>query len=150
MIIVALLAAALAAPVSAQPVACQSNEMTAAWEKITFGLWLTPYTIPDSTPRTATLTYKGCSVGADDQEYRTFTSVEGTYALSFRTNGGGADGATTVSLTRGSYASTLGTWGHHKVFYKGVGVDKVNVPTEGGRTFNTNVFVIPVDLGLKP
>lgn len=149
MIIAALLAAALAAPVSAQTVACQSNEMTAAWEKITFGLWLTPYTNPDDSARTSTLTYKGCTVGADGLESRSFSGAEG-YTIVARTNAGGDNGATTLFLKNGAGSVELGTWGHHKAFYKGVGVDKVNVPSANGGNLNTNVFFIPVDLGLKP
>ena len=58
-----LAALLLAVPASAEMPTCKINEMTSAWETITFGLWLSDYTIPDSTPRTATLSYKGCSVG---------------------------------------------------------------------------------------
>lgn len=150
MIIASLLAAVLSVPAAAQVTACQSNEMTQAWEKITYGLWLTPYTIPDSTPRTATLTYQGCSVGADGQESRTFASAEGNYAVVARTNAGGENGATTLVLKNGGESVVLGTWGHHKALYRPVGVDKVNVPDGNGGVINTNVFFIPVDLGLKP
>lgn len=140
MIIAALLTAVLAMPASAQVSACQANEMTLAWEKITFGLWLSDYTIPEDALRTAKLSYKGCSVDTKGQEIRSFASEDGAYAVTALTNAGGDNGATTLVLNRGGEGVTLGTWGHHKVFYKGVGIDKVSVP--GGPV--KNVFVIPV------
>ena len=140
MIIAALLAAVLAVPASAQVAVCQTNEMTTAWEKITFGLWLSDYTIPEDGLRTAKLSYKGCSVDAKGQEVRSFVSEDGAYAVTALTNAGGDNGATTLVLKRGGKGVTLGTWGHHKVFYKGVGIDKVAGP--GGPV--KNVFVIPV------
>ena len=88
MIIASLLAAVLAMPASAQtrmPV-CKSNEMTSAWEKITLGLWLSDYTIPDSSPRTATLRYKGCSVGDEGEESRTYASDDGEFTVTAFTN----------------------------------------------------------------
>jgi hypothetical protein len=114
--------------------------MTSAWEKVTFGLWLSDYTIPEDALRTAKLSYKGCSVDAEGQEIRSFVSEDGAYAVTALTNGGGDNGATTLVLKRGGKGVQLGTWGHHKVFYKGVGIDKVAVP--GGPV--KNVFVIPV------
>lgn len=140
MIIASLLAAVLSVSASAQVPACQSNEMTSAWEKVTFGLWLSDYTIPEDSMRTAKLSYKGCSVGAEGQEVRSFVSEDGTYAVTALTNAGGDNGATTLVLNRGGKGVQLGTWGHHKVFYKGVGIDRVSVP--GGPV--KNVFVIPV------
>ena len=140
MIIAALLAAVLSVPASAQISVCQSTEMTSAWEKVTFGLWLSDYTIPEAALRTAKLSYKGCSVDATGQETRSFVSEDGAYAVAALTNPGGDNGATTLVLNRGGRGVTLGTWGHHKVFYKGVGIDKVAIP--GGPV--KNVFVIPV------
>lgn len=150
MIIAPLLAALLSISASAQTRVCQSNEMTAAWEKINFSLWLTDYTIPDSSPRTATLAYQGCAAGADGLESRSFVSADGMFFVTAVTTAGGDNGATTLTLSRGSEAVALGTWGHHKVFYKGVGIDKVAVPNGNGRTVVKNVFVIPEGAVVKP
>jgi len=149
MIIATLLAVLLSAPASAQTADCRTNEMTAAWEKIGFALWLTDYTIPDSSPRTATLRYLGCSV-VGDQEARFYRSEDGVFILAAYTNAGGENGATTLSLSRRAAHVELGTWGHHKVFYKGVGIDKVAVPNGGGATVVKNVFVIPEGAVIKP
>ncbi len=145
MIIAALLAAVLSVPASAQTAACQRNEMTSAWEKITFGLWLSDYTVPEDSARTSTLSYIGCSVLSDGTEARFYRSEDRAFTLSAFTNAGGDNGATTLALTRRAEQVTLGTWGHHKVFYKGVGIDKVAVPNGNDRTVVKNVFVIPVD-----
>jgi hypothetical protein len=150
MIIASLLAAMLTIPAAAQTQACASNEMTSAWEQVTFGLWLSDYTIPDSSPRTAVLRYAGCAVGADTMEYRSYSSEDRLYTVVARTNGGGANGATMLAMFRGDAGVDLGTWGHHKVFYKGVGIDKVAVPNGAGRTTVKNVFVIPVAVVAKP
>lgn len=144
MIIAALLAAVLSVPASAQVAACQRNEMTSAWEKITLGLWLSDYTIPDNA-RTADLKYKGCSVDREGQENRSYVSADGVFTVVAITDAGGDSGATTLILRRGGEGVNLGTWGHHKVFYKGVGIDKVTVPYGGGSSVVKNVFVIPVD-----
>lgn len=132
----------LAAPAKAQ-FACVSNEMTSAWEKISFALWITDYTIPDSSPRAATLSYKGCAKGDEGEEMRTYASEDGSYFVTAMTNHGGENGATTLTLARGGEFVRLGTWGHHRVFYRGVGIDKVAVPNGNGRTIEKNVFVIP-------
>lgn len=145
MIIAALLAAVLSVPASAQTAACQRNEMTSAWEKITFGLWLSDYTVPEDATRAATLSYVGCSVLSDGTEARFYRSEDRAFTLSALTNAGGDNGATTLALTRRAEKVTLGTWGHHKVFYKGVGIDKVAVPNGNDTTVVKNVFVIPVD-----
>lgn len=150
MIIASLLAAALSVSASAQAQACRSNEMTTAWESITFGLWLSDYTIPDDAARAASLTYKGCSAGADGMETRTFASADGSYAVLAVTDAGGDSGATTLTLSRRGERVELGTWGHHKVFYKGVGIDKVAVPNGAGGAIVKNVFVLPVYPSLKP
>ena len=143
MIITSLLAALLSMPVSAQSLpTCHANEMTTAWEKISFALWLTDYTIPDSSPRTATLSYKGCSQGDEGEESRSYVSEDGAYSVTATTNHGGDNGATTLTLYRGAQWVRLGTWGHHKVFYKGVGIDKLPVPN-GRETVVKNIFVIP-------
>ena len=149
MIITALLSAVLSLPVSAQVPACQSNEMTSAWEKISFALWLTDYTIPDSSPRTATLAYKGCSAGDEGEESRSYVSADGLFTVTAYTSHGGDNGATTLTLYRGDKWARLGTWAHHKVFYKGVGIDKVAVPNGGDTTIVKNVFVIPEDAVIK-
>lgn len=149
MIIAPLLAVLLSVSASAQTAACRSNEMTAAWEKINFALWLTDYTIPDSAPRAATLAYQGCAVG-DGAESRSFVSADGLFVVTAVTNAGGDNGATTLRLSRAGETVSLGTWGHHKVFYKGVGIDKVTVPNGGGRTVVKNVFVIPEGAVVKP
>lgn len=146
MITAALLAAVLSIPASAQASVCQRNEMTAAWEKITFGLWLSDYTVPDDA-RTADLEYKGCSVDREGQENRTYASADGIFTVTAITDAGGDNGATTLVLRRGGEGVSLGTWGHHKVFYKGVGIDKVSVPNGGRAALVKNVFVIPVDWG---
>lgn len=151
MIIASLLAAVLSMPASAQPMpVCKSNEMTAAWEKITLGLWLSDYTIPDSSPRTATLRYKGCSVGDEGEESRSYASDDGVFTVTAFTNMGGENGATTLTLYRAGASVRLGTWAHRKVFYKGVGVDKVAIPNGGGAEVVKNVFVIPEDAVVKP
>ena len=116
--------------------------MTAAWETVSLGLWLSDYTVPDDATRVATLTYAGCSVSAKGEEVRVFSSANARYAVSAVTDAGGANGATTLSLKRDGAQVVLGTWGHHKVYYRGVGIDRVAVP--GGRN-TKNVFVIPVD-----
>ena len=144
MIIASLLAAVLSVAASAQVPACQSNEMTSAWEKVTFGLWLSDYTVPEDSMRTATLRYIGCSVLSDATEVRFYRSEDRTFTLSAFTNAGGDNGATTLALTRRAEQVTLGTWGHHNVFYKGVGIDKVAVPNGNEQTVVKNVFVIPV------
>lgn len=149
MIIAALLAAVLSVPASAQVTVCQSNEMTSEWEKITFALWLTDYTIPDSSPRTATLHYKGCSVNGEGNENRFYLS-ETLDTIMASTNPGGENGATTLFLIHNGGWVNLGTWAHRKVFYKGVGIDKVAVPNGGGTTVIKNVFVIPEDAVIKP
>ena len=150
MMIATLLAAVLSMPASAQSLtACKTNEMTAAWEKISFALWLTDYTIPDSSPRTATLSFKGCSMGDEGEESRTYGSEDGAYSVTAMTNHGGDNGATTLTLYRGAEWVRLGTWGHHKVFYKGVGIDKVSVPNGGWGTIVKNIFVIPEDAVIK-
>ena len=149
MIIATLLAALLSVPASALPV-CKSNEMTSAWEKITLVLWVTDYTIPDSSPRTATLAYKGCSVGDEGEESRSYSSEDGLFTVTAFTNMGGENGATTLTLYRGAEWVRLGTWAHRKVFYKGVGIDKVAVPNGGGNTVTHNVFVIPEGAVVKP
>jgi len=149
MIIASLLAAMLSVPAAAQQ-ACVSNEMTSAWEQVTFGLWLSDYTIPDSSPRTAVLRYNGCSVAADKTEVRSFASQDSLYSVLALTSSGGDNGATTLTLVRDGASVNLGMWGHHKVFYKGVGIDKVAVPNGAGRTTVKNVFVIPVARVVKP
>ena len=150
MMIAPLLAALLSMPVSAQVTACKPNEMTAAWEKISFALWLTDYTIPDSSPRTATLAYKGCSMGDEGEESRSYASEDGLFTVTAFTSRGGANGATTLTLYRGSEWVRLGTWAHQKVFYKGVGIDKAAVPNGNGTTIVKNVFVIPEGAVVKP
>lgn len=148
MIIAALLAAVLSVPASAQAAVCQRNEMTSAWEKIAFGLWLSDYTVPDDA-RTADLKYEGCSIGHNGQESRKYVSADGRFTVVALTDAGGDDGATTLVLFRDGEGVNLGTWGHHKVFYKGVGIDKVTVPMGGRTTVVKNVFVIPVDWAAK-
>jgi hypothetical protein len=150
MIMTALLAAVLAVPSSAQVPSCVENEMTSEWAKISFALWLTDYTIPDSSPRAATLTYKGCSKGDEGEESRSYVSEDGQFTVTAVTNHGGDNGATTLTLYRGAQWVRLGTWGHHKVFYKGVGIDKVSVPNGGDSTVVKNVFVIPTGAVVKP
>ena len=144
MIIATVLAAVLSVSASAQTQACRSNEMTSAWETITFGLWISDYTIPEDATRAARLAYRGCSVDGAGQESRSFVSEDGAYAVTALTNSGGDNGATTLVLWRGGERVALGTWGHHKVFYKGVGIDKVAVPNGAGGVMVKNVFVIPV------
>jgi hypothetical protein len=144
MIIATFLAAVLSVSASAQVPACQSNEMTSAWEKVTFGLWLSDYTIPEDSMRTAKLSYIGCSVLSDGTEARFYRSEDRRFTLTALTNAGGENGATTLALTQRAAQVTLGTWGHHKVFYKGVGIDKVAVPNGNDQTVVKNVFVIPV------
>jgi hypothetical protein len=124
--------------------------MTSAWEKISFALWITDYTIPDSSPRAATLSYQGCSKGDEGEESRSYVSEDGHYTVTAFTNHGGDNGATTLTLYRDGQFVRLGTWGHHKVFYRGVGIDKVSVPNGNGTTVSKNVFVIPVDAVVKP
>jgi len=133
MIITALLAAVLAAPVSAGPLECVPNEMTSAWEKISFALWLTDYTIPDSSPRTATLAYKGCSKGDEGEESRSYSSADGLWTVTAFTNHGGDNGATTLTLYRGAQWARLGTWAHHKVFYKAWASTRCPSPTAATR-----------------
>jgi hypothetical protein len=102
MIVSTLLAALLAVPASAQPVACVENEMTREWEKISFALWLTDYTIPDSSPRTATLSYKNCFADEErGQETRFFVSEDGSIGVVATTSLGGQDGATYLSSASG-------------------------------------------------
>lgn len=144
MIIASLLAAFLSVSASAQAQDCRSNEMTSAWEKITFGLWLSDYTVPEDSMRTATLSYLGCSVLGDGTEARYYRSADRNFTLTAFTDAGGDNGATTLALTRRAANVTLGTWGHHKVFYKGVGIDRVAVPSGDSPTVVKNVFVIPV------
>ncbi len=84
------------------------------------------------------------------EESRFYTSDDGVFSVSAFTNMGGANGATTLTLSRDSEWVRLGTWAHHKVFYKGVGIDQVAVPNGGGRTVVKNVFVIPEDAVIKP
>lgn len=144
MIFASLLAAALSLTASAQASDCRSNEMTSAWEKVTFGLWLSDYTVPEDSTRTATLAYIGCTALSDGTEARFYRSEDRAFTLSAFTNAGGENGATTLALTRRAEKVELGTWGHHKVFYKGVGIDKVAVPNGNGRTVVKNVFVLPV------
>jgi hypothetical protein len=152
MIVSTLLAALLAVPASAQPVACVENEMTREWEKISFALWLTDYTIPDSSPRTATLSYKNCFADEErGQETRFFVSEDGSIGVVATTSLGGQDGATYLTLVtkNGNNGLTnsaqLGVWGHHRVYYRGVGVDKAKIQDwrYGGREIVKNVFVIP-------
>jgi hypothetical protein len=165
MIVAPLLVALLAVPASAQVVlppfeaeACVRNEMTREWEKISFALWLTDYTIPDSSPRTATLRYQGCRVlretlgePMDAQEQRYFVSEDGKIGVIATTSTGGSDGATYLTLVtkNGNNGLTnsaqLGVWSHHRVYYKGIGVDKAKIQDwrDGGRALVTNVFVIP-------
>ena len=150
MIFSLLAALLLSVPASAQVSVCKTNEMTAAWEKITFVLWLTDYTIPDSSPRTATLHYAGCSAGGEGTESRVYAGEDGVFTVTALTNMGGENGATTLILTRGGKRVNLGTWGHHKVFYRGVGIDKVPVPNGGDSVVVKNVFVIPEDAVVKP
>lgn len=150
MIVLLLAALLLSAPASAQSPACRTNEMTSAWEKITLALWLTDYTIPDSSPRTATLRYLGCSVLGDGEEGRFYRSDDRNFIVAAYTNAGGENGATRLALSRRAEWVDLGTWSHHKVFYKGVGIDKVAVPNGDGRTVVKNVFVIPEDAVIKP
>ncbi|PIR16159.1 MAG: hypothetical protein COV48_10440 [Elusimicrobia bacterium CG11_big_fil_rev_8_21_14_0_20_64_6] len=143
--IASLLAALLlSVPASAQVRACQTNEMTAAWKNVAFGLWLSDYTVPDDASRVATLRYKGCMADAEGMESRAYTSEDGSLTVIARTSAGGDDGATSLILTRGGAQAELGTWGHHKVFYKGVGIDQVSVLYGGSSTRVKNVFVIPV------
>lgn len=149
MILSMLVSLVLAAPASALPV-CKSNEMTSAWEKINLVLWVTDYTIPDSSPRTATLSYKGCTVGDEGEESRSYVSEDGSVTVTAFTNMGGENGATTLTLYRDGGSVRLGTWGHHKVFYKGVGIDKVAVPTGANSAVIKNVFVIPEGAVIKP
>ncbi len=149
MIIAPLLAALLSVSASAQTSSCLSNEMTVEWEKINFALTLSDYTIPDSTPRAGTLSYRGCSA-SEGRESRTWASADGRYVVTALTSAGGQDGATSLVLSREGESAPLGTWGHHKVFYKGVGIDKVSVPNGNGRTVIKNVFVIPESTVVKP
>jgi len=153
MMIAPLLAAILSvSAVSAHAAPCESNEMTVAWEKINFALWLTDYTIPDSSPRTATLSYQGCWAGdgAERLENRSFASADGVFVITAVMTPGGSDGAGTLLLRRNGETAHLGTWGFHKIFYKGVGIDKVSVPNGNGRMVVKNVFVIPEGAVVKP
>jgi hypothetical protein len=150
MIIASLLAAMLSVPVSAaQMPVCTPNAMTAEWEKITLALWITDYTIPDSSPRAATLRYRSCVMGDHGEEIRFYGSDDGAFSLNAMTNSGGANGATTLTLINATGAVRLGTWAHQKVFYKGVGIDKVAVPN-GAVPLVKNVFVIPEEAVVKP
>lgn len=150
MIIAPLLAVLLSVSASAQTRACQSNDMTAAWEKINFAVYLTDYTIPDSSPRTATVSYKNCTAGDDGLESRNYVSADGFYMVTALTFNGGQDGSTNLLLRLGGPTAHLGAWSHHKVFYKGVGIDKVAVPNGNDTTVVKNVFVIPEGAVVKP
>lgn len=152
MIVSSLLAVLLAVPAAAQVQVCADNEMTREWEKISFALWLTDYTIPDSSPRTATLSYQRCFADSErGQETRFFVSADGKIGVVATTSLGGSDGATYLTLVtkNGNNGLTnsaqLGVWSHHKVYYKGIGVDKAKIQDwrDGGRELVTNVFVIP-------
>lgn len=143
--------------------ACVANDMTREWEKISFALWLTDYTIPDSAPRTATLSYAGCSIMDEymgepiqPREVRFYVSEDGLVAVFATTSENGADGATHLTLVtrRGTSgfanSAQLGAWSHHKVFYKGVGIDKVGISdNRDGRAYTKNVFVIPTGAVVK-
>lgn len=148
MIIASLLATVLAVPAAADKpaAACQTNAMTSDWGKITFGLFLTPYTIPESAPRTATLRFKGCKMDDASQEFRSYTSDDGVYRVVALTNANETDGATTLVLIYNGKGVRLGAWAHRKVFYKGVGIDNVAIP-DGPVT---NVFVLPEGAILPP
>ena len=81
----------------------------------------------------------------------TCTSSPGIRGVVATTSLGGSDGATYLTLVtkNGNNGLTnsaqLGVWSHHKVYYKGIGVDKAKIQDwrDGGRELVTNVFVIP-------
>lgn len=141
MMIASLLAAALALPAAAES-KCLINPMTDEWQGITLALFLTDYTIPESSPRTATLKFSECLSHHEGTELRLYTSQDSDYVIAARTDRGGASGATTLFLSRGSELVELGTWAHRKIFFKGVGIDKVSVPN-GDQKLIKNVFVLP-------
>ncbi len=159
------LAAALmltAAPAKAQP-ACVSNEMTAAWEKISFALWITDYTIPDSSPRAATLKFQKCERREETlgekmtpQDVRWYVSEDGSIGV-LATVGDDEPGATWLTLvTRNggnglTNSAQLGAFAHQRVYWRGLGWDKVSIQDwrDSGRTIVKNVFLIPTDAVIK-
>jgi hypothetical protein len=146
----------LAGPAAAAPV-CRTDPMRAEWQTKNFGLWLTDYTIPESSPRTATLHYVGCEVVTsmygepiEPREERKFLSEDGTIGIIASTDDSDP-AATWLTLVTGSpergvyNSAQLGAFSHHRVYFKGVGVDQVKFHDNRGRGADLvkNIILIP-------
>lgn len=165
--IVSLLAALLlSAPLHAAPIdlPCPQDAMTRDWQSKTLVLWLTDGKNPDAAPRTATLTFKSCSRRTENlgepmtpQDERYFVSEDGSIGV-IATVTEKDPGATWLTLvTRNgnnglTNSAQLGVFGHHRVYYKGLGFDQVKIQDwrDGGRTIVKNIFLLPADNVLKP
>lgn len=165
--IVSLLAAALLAlPAAAQvqtPLPCPQDAMTSEWQTKSFALWLTDGTNPDAAPRTATLKFSKCVRQTEylgerhtPQDVRWFLSEDGKIGVIATVVENEADATyiTLVTSNNGSLTNSaqLGAYAHRRVYFKGIGADKVAIQDwrDGGRTIVKNVFLIPTDAVVKP
>lgn len=165
--IFSLLAALLmSAPLHAAPadLPCAQDEMTRAWESKSLALWLTDASNPDAVTRTATLRFKSCTHRTETlgepmtpQDERYFVSEDGSIGVIATVTEKDPD-ATWLTLVMRNGASgltnsaQLGVFGHHRVYYKGVGFDQVKIQDWriGGRTIVKNIFLLPWDSAINP
>lgn len=163
--IVSLLAAVLALPAAAQTVSipCPQDAMTREWQAKSFALWLTEGVNPDAVPRTATLKFSKCVRQNEHlgerhapQDVRWFVSEDGKIGVIATVTESEPDATWITIVTAGDGALTnsaqLGAYAHRKVYFKGIGADKVSIQDwrDGGRTIVKNVFLIPTDAVVKP
>ena len=164
MILPLLAAALLAGPVSAQELPCPQDAMTREWQSKTFVLWLANGTNPDAEPRVATLKFKKCVRAAEylgepitPQDARWFVSEDGKIGVIATVTDGEPDATWLTLVTSNGVngmtsSAQLGAFAHRKVYFKGIGADKVSIQDwrDNGRVIVKNVFVIPQDAVIKP
>lgn len=156
-----LAAALLTSPAFAAekiPTPCAQDDMSREWQSKSFVLWLANGTNPDAEPRTATLSFKKCEHVEEiygepisPRDERWYVSDDGSIGV-IATADDSQPGATYLTLVIArngalTNAAQLGAWAHRKVFFKGVGVDKVSITDwrSNGAVIVKNVFVIPSD-----
>ncbi|NNN05944.1 MAG: hypothetical protein HKL90_08590 [Elusimicrobia bacterium] len=142
----AILSAATAA--HAQAVACPANPDL---DGKAFALWITSNANPDAVPCASRLFPSSCT-DTNGQDVRVYSSPDGRYSAVMAYSDT-ADSGVTVYLRLanaagvGSGSVALATYPYQRAFYRGVGVDDVQVFDTAAQTTTAigNVMLIPVD-----
>ncbi len=145
-LIVAVSVASAAAQVASVTAVCRPD---AELDQKVFALWVTPGTNPDAVPCAAMLHMASCAASAAG-ETRLYASPDGAYTAILTS---ALDGAVTVSLQLvgasgvGHGAVELAVFNTHRVFYRGVGADQVQVQDQDTGEMKSigNVMLIPAE-----